>query len=133
MADKIYKIQKELEEKRAKRKQARINQQTLPLPDILMHVSLPNPIFNPRPFPMDKHSPQQPTSRPATSIPGPRGSTEPSVDQSVSMPGVINNPNMSTDPQNIMLMQQLTFEPVSDPKKILISIGQGSIIISISL
>ena len=164
MAEKIYKIQKELEEKRAKRKREGPNQPTPPLPNTpgqptgtravnptgprlpgqppqRMPVSLPNQISNPGQFPMDTNSLQQTTAGPVTSIPGPPGSTEPSVlrsqlmapassvgqngpirtninslGQTVSMPGVVNNPNMSADQQNSMLMQQLALAPVSDPK-----------------
>ena len=164
MAEKIYKIQKELEEKRAKRKREGPNQPTPPLPNTpgqptgpravnptgprllgqppqRMPVSLPNQISNPSQFPMDTNSLQQTTSGQVTSIPGPPGSTEPSVlrsqlmapassvgqngpirtnmnnlGQTVSMPGVGNNANMPTGQQNSMLMEQLALAPVSDPK-----------------
>ena len=164
MAEKIYKIQKELEEKRAKRKRDGPNQPTPPLPNTPgqptgprvvnptgprlpgqppqgMPGALPNQISNPSQFPMDSNPLRQQTSGPVTSIPGPPGSTEPSVLRSqlmapatsvgqngpirtnmnnigptVSMPGVVSNPNMSTDPQNSMLMQQLALAPASDPK-----------------
>lgn len=102
MAEKIYKIQKELEEKRAKRKREGPTQPTTPLPNTpgqpigtravnptgprlpgqspqRMPVSLPNQISNPSQFSMDTNSLQQTTSGPVISNNGPPGSTEPSV------------------------------------------------------
>ena len=148
MAEKIYKIQKELEEKRAKRKREGPNPAT---PQLLPNT--PTQASGPRPNPTGPRIPGQPTQRMPNSINrfpndsnsiqqgqvGPSGSTESSVlrdtlmaptisgqngpirsnlnniGASGGMAGGVNNPNMSSG-QDSMLMQQLGIPPASEPK-----------------